>query len=144
MNTKQLHYLEKGYGAFPYFIIRITGGLYKQIPIHFNQRELCSKEGVFVAVSETDLIEDIEKECLITLAKILAYDKEIIASGDLYLGDPRTHRRLTGCLVLEPERAIYIREDNEVIEGSIPWGGTLVSIENETIKFPMSHHYLLT
>ena len=144
MNTKQLQHLEKGYGAFPYFIIRITGGLYKQIPIHFNQRELRSKEGVFVAVNQTDSIEDIEKECLITLAKILAYDSEIIASGDLYLGAPRTYRRLSGCLVLEPERAIYIREDNEVIEGSIPWGGTLVSIENETIKFPMSHHYLLT
>lgn len=144
MNKKQQKYLEKGYGTFPYLIVRIRSGLYKQIPIHFSQRELHFKEGVFVAVSETDAVEDIEKECLITLAKILAYDSEIIASGDLYLGDPRTHRRLTGCLVLEPERAIYIREDNEVIEGSIPWGGTLVSIENETIKFPMSHHYLLT
>ncbi len=138
MNTTQLRYLEKGYGAFPYFIIRITSGLYKQIPIHFKESELSSKEGVFVAIDEDDSFEEVEDRCLNTLVKILDGDTDLIRSGDFNL-----RGNLTGCLVLEPERAIYLGLNREVTEGSIPWGGTLVSMKNEFLKFPLANHYFL-
>ena len=138
MNTTQLRYLEKGYGAFPYFIIRITSGLYKQIPIHFKQSELSSKEGVFVAIDEGSSFEEVESRCLNTLVKILDGDTDLISSGDFNL-----RGNLTGCLVLEPERAVYLGLNREVTEGSIPWGGTLVSMNNEFLKFPLSNHYFL-
>jgi len=138
MNTTQLRYLEKGYGAFPYFIIRITSGLYKQIPIHFKESELSSKEGVFVAIDEGDSFEEVEDRCLNTLVKILDGDIDLVSSGDFNL-----RGNLTGCLVLEPERAIYLGLNKEVTEGSIPWGGTLVSMKNEFLKFPLSNHYFL-
>ena len=138
MNTTQLRYLEKGYGAFPYFIVRITSGLYKQIPIHFKESELSSKDGVFVAIDEGSSFEEVESRCLNTLVKILDGDTDLINSRDFNL-----RGNLTGCLVLEPERAVYLGLNREVTEGSIPWGGTLVSMKNEFLKFPLSNHYVL-
>ena len=138
MNTTQLLYLEKGYGAFPYFIDRITSGLYKQIPIHFKESELSSKEGVFVAIDEGSSFEEVEDRCLNTLVKILDGDANLISSRDFNL-----RGNLTGCLVLEPERAVYLGLNREVTEGSIPWGGTLVSMKNEFLNFPLRNHYFL-
>lgn len=39
--SENLAYIEKGYGFFPYLIIRKRSGIYFQLPIHrhFNKRE---------------------------------------------------------------------------------------------------------
>jgi len=143
MNKKQQKYLEKGYGTFPYFIVRIRSGLYKQIPIHFKEKDLDSKEGVYVELKPESTIDEIQERCLMTLIKVLEGSPDIRTSGDLYLRAPGDSRRLNGCLVLEPDTALYINEYGEVTESSIPWGGTLVSIGNHWLEFTDGNHYLL-
>ena len=49
---KSISFMEKGYGHFPYLIIRIRAGLYQQIPIHRTGIENELLEGLFINCDE--------------------------------------------------------------------------------------------
>ncbi|MGA0402239.1 MAG: hypothetical protein ACO3NA_01225, partial [Flavobacteriaceae bacterium] len=51
-----------GYGKIPYFIIRECSGIYRQIPIHFCEKELQTKDGIYVEVDENDSYECIQEK----------------------------------------------------------------------------------
>lgn len=143
MNHRQQMYIEKGYGTFPYFIVRIRSGLYKQIPIQFVEEDLYSKDGVYVRLEKNCSIDEILKSCLQTLIKVLEGSPKIRISGNLHLRIPKDSRRLNGCLVLEPDTALYINGYGEVTTSSIPQGGTLISIDNHWLEFTDGNHYIL-
>jgi len=141
MNTKQLHYLEKGYGAFPYFIVRVTSGIYMQVPIHFNS-SLELKEGVSLYVDTKYPLEKIESLCLEALSSLLR--------GDLAYSDqcsPKLNfladRVLNGCVVLSPTSAYYLDSNDKITAGTPPWGGVLLSMKNESLSFTNNNHFTL-
>ncbi len=54
MNQTLEFFASRGYGVFPYIIIREMGGMYRQIPIHFSLQELLEREGVLVNLCEEE------------------------------------------------------------------------------------------
>jgi hypothetical protein len=54
MNQTLEFFASKGYGLFPYIIIREMSGMYRQIPIHFSLQELLEREGVLANLSEDE------------------------------------------------------------------------------------------
>lgn len=141
MNTKQLHYLEKGYGVFPYFIIRIESGIYMQVPIHFN----CSsnaEEGVLLKLPPEASIEEIEISCIKGVNELL--------HGGLAISDqcyPKLKflsvKDFDGCVVLNPSTAYYLDNARQITAGSPPRGGTLITMSSNSITFPNRNHYVL-
>ena len=141
MNTKQLHYLEKGYGAFPYFIVRVTSGIYMQVPIHFNS-SLEFKEGVSLYVDTKYSMERIESLCLEGLKGLL---REDLACSDQC--SPKLNflvdRALNGCIVFSPTSAYYLDSNDKITAGTPPYGGVLMSMKNESLSFPNNNHFIL-
>ena len=49
---KSISFAERGYGYFPYLIVRLRAGLYQQIPIHRKGIENSHLEGLFLEENE--------------------------------------------------------------------------------------------
>lgn len=128
---------KKDYGKFPYIIERLTSGVYRQIPIVFDTDK--SNKNVFgikFIISEKHSVIKIEdlillhKDSLVDLTK--NYKKELEA---------KEKRKKRICLVLGPKMAIYFEDEDEIIESnSIPSGGWLWGMENETITESKCHY----
>ncbi len=142
MNQKVKFFTSKGYGVFPYIIIREMSGMYRQIPIHFLIEELTTKEGVLVELSGNESHEEIQDKCVEILRKIIN-SENVISSEDgkkdkwVTVGEVKRE----GCVVLNPSSAIYLNSEGEIISRTkkIPWGGTLISMNGETISQSESH-----
>jgi len=139
-NLPNYYYL--GYGIFPYFIIRECSGIYRQIPIHFSEKELQSKDGIYIPISEKDSYEHIQQKCLTVLkdliiGKIKATGQEDINEPWLFFGKQKKE----GCLVLNPNEAIYFDFNGKQIAiGEIPFGGTLISISGAKMSENGNHY----
>lgn len=142
MNQKVKFFTSKGYGVFPYIIIREMSGMYRQIPVHFLIEELTTKEGVLVELSRNESHEEIQDKCVEILRKIVN-SENVISSEDgkkdkwVTVGEVKRE----GCVVLNPSSAVYLNCEGEIIGRiqKIPWGGTLISMNGETISQSQSH-----
>ena len=146
MNQTLEFFASKGYGLFPYIIIREMSGMYRQIPIHFSLQELLEREGVLVNLSEDESEDSIEEKCIDDLRRIIKSEPVIIIKRNteenwIFSGN----RKIEGCVVFSPKRAIYLDSGGNIKSESesIPWGGTLVSICGETIITNSQHYNLL-
>jgi hypothetical protein len=138
-------FASKGYGIFPYIIIREISGMYCQIPIHFSLQELLEKEGVLVNRSEDEGDDSIEDNCVSTLKSIIKSEPVITIKRNskenwIFSGN----RKIEGCVVFSPKRAIYLDSEGNLKEesDSIPSGGCLITMCGETI-ISGGHHYNL-
>lgn len=145
MNQTLEFFTSKGYGVFPYIIIREMSGMYRQVPIHFTLEELIIKEGVLVNQSEDESDDTIEANCINTLKKIVRSQDVITIKRNtkdswIFSGN----RKKEGCVVFSPKRAVYLDPEGNLKEESerIPWGGCLVSMCGETIITSNKHYDL--
>jgi hypothetical protein len=146
MNQTLEFFASKGYGLFPYIIIREMSGMYRQIPIHFSLQELLEREGVLANLSEDESENSIEEKCLSILRSIIKSEPVITIKRNTEENWIfSSGRKIEGCVVFSPKRAIYldsggnIKSDSE----SIPWGGSLISLCGETIITNSQHYNLL-
>ena len=129
-------YTQLGYGQIPYFIIRECSGIYRQIPIHFEVRELETKDGIYIRIEQNGPYDYIIMECLKTLKSLILEKINAFSHLDnskvwFIVGK---HSK-EGCLVLNPQEAIYLNTEGEKVSdvGKIPFGGTLISVSGSTI-----------
>ena len=121
-------------------------GMYRQIPIHFSLQELLEREGVLVNQFEDEADDNVEEKCLDTLKRIIKSEPVItIKRNTKEKWIFSRNRKIEGCVVFSPQRAIYLdSEGNKKTESeSIPWGGSLISLCGETIITNSQHYNLL-
>ncbi len=123
----------KGFGTFPYLMIRYFSGYYSQLPIRFfedsNKEDPsveCDSKGSFrITASESFINDPVE---LFSLMNQILYD----------VGD-RT--KLKVCLVLSPVKAYYYFEGIMSESESIPVGGILVDYHLRSIGNGVKHYF---
>ena len=145
MNQTLEFFASKGYGLFPYIIIREMSGMYRQIPIHFSLEEILEREGVLVNQFEDESDDNVEEKCIDALRRVIKSEPLITIKRNteenwIFSGD----RKIEGCVVFSPKRAIYLDSGGNIKSESesIPWGGTLVSMCGETIITSDQHYNL--
>jgi hypothetical protein len=146
MNHTLEFFASKGYGLFPYIIIREMSGMYRQIPIHFSLEELLEREGVLVNQFEDESDDNVEEKCIDTLNSIIKSEPVIIIKRNTKKNWIfSSNRKIEGCVVFSPKRAIYLDSEGKIKceSKSIPWGGSLISICGETIITNSQHYNLL-
>ena len=124
---KTTRFLEKGYGHFPYIIVRIRSGLYKQIPIHRRTRDLLPFEGIFVDCERESYGAGFEDLC-----KQLFHH---FWRTELAHGKPTD-----ACLVFSYKEGHYISKEGDITLGAIPSGGWLYSAEGELMQMGGEHY----
>lgn len=146
MNQKLEFFASKGYGVFPYIIIREMSGMYRQIPIHLSIKELLEREGLLVNLSEDESEDSIEEKCIDDLRRIIKSEPVIIIKRNTEENWIfSSNRKIEGCVVFSPKRAIYLDSEGNIKSESesIPSGGSLISLCDETIITNSQHYNLL-
>ncbi len=129
----------KGYGRFPYFIVKAPNTVFFQIPIHFVGVDDENKyEGIVITDYpyknidySIDAIADKWVNRLIKAAEI-EYQKQCT----------NFKREMPVCLVLSPDTAYYINEEGKSFYPQPPAGGTLRTLHGFDIKTQHGQHYL--
>jgi hypothetical protein len=118
---------DMGYGKFPYVIIRISSGIYMQIPIHFVKENEKGLKGILI---QTESENSNEQQSLL-LNAIWKFKKHIDAQKNNF-------NRL--CVVLDPNQAYYFEPEGLKFSTSIPAGGTLIASQDEFIAMAHPHY----
>ena len=145
MNQTLEFFASRGYGVFPYIIIREMSGMYRQIPIHFSLQELLEREGVLVNLYDEEGDDTTKEKCLSILRSIIKSEPVITIKRNteenwIFSGV----RKIEGCVVFSPKRAIYLDSEGNLKEesDSIPSGGFLIAMCGETIISGGKHYNL--
>jgi hypothetical protein len=117
----------QGFGSFPYVILRVTGGVYMQFPIHFYEEQIPAKPGLRVRV---DSIAN-EQQNYSSLFNVVRQFHHQINS------DKETPHKL--CLVLSPFIAYFYHEGTFEFSEEIPTGGSLMNSEYQIIAMNSPH-----
>lgn len=127
----------KGYGSFPYILVRLYSAIYMQIPIHFNVEEATANfPGVQVNGIAPSLMEDYVKDKSSKLHDILIDRVKAIKETM----ENREKKAIRLCLV-EGKDIAYFFEGNEIkFNTSIPSGGTLVNQFKKIIAMNEEHY----
>ena len=125
---KSISFMEKGYGHFPYLIIRIRAGLYQQIPIHRTDLKNEPLEGLFINCKKIIDYNHYKIAC-----------KEVLENYWHEQKDKGTPKDV--CLVLNSQEGHYISKLGEYNLSTIPSGGWLYSVNDELIQ-EEGEHYL--
>ena len=151
MTNSEKNFYERGYGRFPYIILKETFGVYRQIPILQLQQIDTNLEGVFLEKLDFDSKEQYESECIQVLIKILNNTPVLIKKSmikkenRIIIGG--TPKKSEGCLVLSEDEGIYGTKElskDVVLERSncIPTGGQFINLLDEEMKFKNGQHYI--
>ena len=126
--TIDTSYLEKGYGQFPYILIRNYPAIYTQIPLHSEDLKSLKLEGLYVSHELSNHAKDHDAACRILFLDFwLAKFKKGIAH-DM-------------CLVLNQKSALYIsKKANINFCETIPYGGSLQAMDNSEILLNGDHY----
>jgi len=111
METISKKHLEKGYGMFPYLIIRWYPTVYQQIPIHrmpYNEQ----LEGIFVAPEQEE--EWGYPEALLQLL------------GKVWKHHVDTNKPREICLILNQIEAFFRGREGDIHKSEPPYGGVLL------------------
>ncbi len=126
--TIDTSYLERGYGQFPYILIRNYPAVYTQIPLHSEDLKPLKLEGLYVSNELLDHAKDYDAACrILFLDYWLAKFKKGIAH-DM-------------CLVMNKKSALYIsKKANINLVETIPYGGSLQALDNTLILLNGDHY----
>jgi hypothetical protein len=139
IENKPLQYqdFKKGYGKFPYIILKTGYAIYMQIPIHFNTN------GDYINFTGTNL-NDISKELLAAYEndktselhnKLIEHCKWVKSKMEA-----DKNREATICLVEGPKIGYFFEGEQITFTNSIPYGGTLVTQQNDIIAMNANHY----
>ena len=144
MTTQWSNYrlLKKGYGEFPYIIIKIGHALFMQIPIHFLKEgeEIDTKKHPGTQVRPVSA--EIFKEPLED--QIFLLQDDILATTEYVLDKVRAtkpEKKLEACLVLGKRQALYYYNGKFNPNTYIPTGGTLVDQGHKMIGMNVEHYW---
>ncbi|MEY4142405.1 MAG: hypothetical protein RL110_1777 [Bacteroidota bacterium] len=117
----------QGFGTFPYVILRVTGGVYMQFPIHFYEEKNPEKPGLRVRV---DSLSN-EKQNFGNLFNVVRqFHKQI---------NPVEAKTFKLCLVLAPFVAYFFEDNAFTFSDEIPEGGSLMNSEHQIIAMNSPH-----
>lgn len=117
----------RGYGTFPYVILRITGGVYMQFPIHFYEEKNPEKPGLRVRV---DSLTN-EKQNFSSLFNVVRQFHQQINRQDV--------KALKMCLVLAPYVAYFFEDNAFAFSDEIPEGGSLIDSNYKVLALNSPH-----
>ncbi|MEY2924555.1 MAG: hypothetical protein RLZZ337_1103 [Bacteroidota bacterium] len=145
MNHNPKDLINLGYFQFPYLIIREMCGIYRQVPIHFNSLNVSNKEGLIIHLLGNETHEEIQDKCVESLRKMITSRSVVTVQREskkkwLFSG----LQNKEGCAVFNPSFAIYLSSNGELKRKSksIPSGGTLLSMCDETLSMNEPHFTL--
>jgi hypothetical protein len=118
--------IARGYGQFPYVIVRMHYAIYMQMPIHFVSDK---KEGLKGIIAKSDAENFIDN---------FPYLIEVASEFKRSL-DTKNNRNHRLCVVVGKDQAYYFEEDQIRFNASIPSGGTLVNSDKQVIAMGQSH-----
>jgi hypothetical protein len=122
-------FIERGYGQFPYIIVRQFTTHYSQIPLKRRHLKNGNSEGIFIDAPGRNHTKKYEKACKLRFHKFWADENK--------KGTP-----LDICLVLNENTGYYISKKGEITEYQIPSGGILKALDNTVIAVN-SEHYIV-
>lgn len=144
MTTQWSNYrfFKKGYGEFPYIIIKIGHALFMQIPIHFlklgEEVDLQKYPGTQVRDVPPEVLKESRE------SQIFLLQDEILATTQFVLNrvkETNPEKKLEACLVLGKRQALYHNNGKFKPNTYIPTGGTLVDQENKMIGMNVEHYW---
>ncbi len=121
-------FIKKGYGQFPYVIIRMHHAIYMQIPIHFEENKRGNFPGIHINMHDEQR-KEVLYQCLIP--SIINFKTQI---------DQKSQKPHRLCLVLNKNQAYYFEDDLIKFKTSIPRGGTLVDSNKQFIAMSSNHY----
>jgi hypothetical protein len=128
----------KGYGKFPYIIIKTDYKAFMQIPIHFNANDdFINYPGIHINNISNDVLSIYE---LIKTSELHETLIDVCITTKKSIEENRKNPCVI-CLVEGPEIGYYFEEDKITFNSSIPSGGTLVTAENQILAMN-THHYI--
>lgn len=117
----------QGFGTFPYVILRVTGGVYMQFPIHFYEEKNPEKPGLRVRV---DSISN-EKQNYSSLFNVVRqFHKQI---------NPVEAKTFKLCVVLAPFVAYFFEDNAFTFSNEIPEGGSLIDSNYKVLALNSAH-----
>ena len=116
-----------GYGTFPYVILRVTGVVYMQFPIHFYEGKNPEKPGLRVRV---DSLAN-EKQNFSSLFNVVRQFHQQI--------NPVEAKALKMCLVLAPYVAYFFEDNAFTFSDEIPEGGSLIDSNYKVLALNSVH-----
>ena len=135
-----LIFKKKGYGKFPYIIMRVQCGIHIQIPIHFIKKDekvdIINQPGTQIYV-DVDTLSKIKEEQIASLHDRLIHHTKLIITK---VENERSFR-FGFCLVEGKEKAYYFKKSNINFSKSIPTKGKLLTQENEIISWNHPHYW---
>jgi hypothetical protein len=126
--TIDTSYLEKGYGQFPYILIRNYPAIYTQIPLHSEDLKSLKLEGFYVTDELLEHAKDYETACRILFL-------------DYWLTEFKKGIAHDMCLVMNKKSALYISKKADInFCETIPYGGSLQAMDNTLILLNGDHY----
>ena len=127
METISKKHLEKGYGMFPYLVVRWFPTIYQQIPIH---RMPCAEhlEGIFIRE---------EDEKAMGYPEVLFQLLRRVWEEHVRAGKPSEL-----CLVLDERTAFYIGKEGNIATNKPPYGGVLLDVYGRDHILWNGRHYV--
>lgn len=122
-------FFERGYGQFPYIIIRQHPNLYLQIPLHSQSCRDLNLDGIYI--SDLDILQtkNFDEACKLRFHKLWSAENRRGGPVDM-------------CLVLNSHTGYYISKNGMISETSIPSGGLLLSMDDSFIQMNGEHYFL--
>ena len=125
--TIKKEFLKKGYGQFPYIIIRQFPTLYLQIPLHDESQENLNLDGIYISDWDKLQTKDFDEACKLRLHK-------------LYSKEDKKGNPIDMCLVLNANTGYYISKEGKISYDSIPSGGILIAMDDSFIQMNGEHY----
>ena len=128
---------KKGYGKFPYIILKTGYAIFMQIPIHFNTNgDYVNFPGTNLNDISEELLADYENDKTSELHdRLIEHCKWVKAKME---ADKNREAKI--CLVEGPEIAYYFDGDEINYTNSIPSGGTSVTQQNSILTMNTNHY----
>ena len=127
--TIKKEFLKKGYGQFPYIIIRQFPTLYLQIPLHSKSQDNLNLDGIYISDLDIQQSKNFDEACKLRFHK-------------LWLEENNKDRSVDMCLVLNANTGYFISKEGKITEDSIPSGGMLRSLDNTFIQVNGEHYVI--
>jgi len=139
IENKTLEYqdFKKGYGKFPYIILKTGNSIYMQIPIHFNTNgDYINFPGTNLDGISNDMLSEYENDKTSELHDRLIEHCKWVKSKM----ETEKNREARICLIEGPEICYFFEGEEVTFTNSIPFGGTLVTQQNDVIAMNANHY----
>jgi hypothetical protein len=130
--SENLAHIEKGYGFFPYLIIRKRSGIYFQLPIHRHFKDILHLEGITWPDQNYNSAEEYEETLINHITAF--WERNTKGSNTIFQNM---------CLVINENKGYYFSGDGTTKFASIPSGGWLYTFESELIQTKGEHFITL-